>query len=184
MSKKTKYRIKNWSSYNKYFSGIAFGFFGVLYLLSDVQVYILSDSSFQTKINIFENLFSRVDDIDLRTILFGGGYEKGGFLYSPNPAAYAHALIPLLLGQVGVIGCACYVATLAYVATRWHDARYWIVAFVLTGFSLSDPFEPYYFLPMVIYVRFRNSEKRTMMDAFTSCASEVRIHGRVDSPKQ
>lgn len=130
-----------------------------IYLLSSVMGPILiyfvyglvkDDASFITKIAIFESL-SIAGDVTALELLFGFGLDKGPFIYSPNDNAYAHALIPLLLGQVGIIGCIVYFITWFFLIYRYGLPMF-LGFFVLNlcGLSLADPWEVTYFYISVL----------------------------------
>lgn len=78
---------------------ILFGLLSLNYFIALLS----SDSSFGTKLDILASMKGIVEH-DLIYVLFGFGVERGEEVYSYREGAYAHSLIPLLLGQFGIIG--------------------------------------------------------------------------------
>lgn len=110
---------------------------GLIYLYS----ILLQDGSLNTKLNILSSL-NTVFDHDLHNILFGFGVDVGGTIYSYQEGSYAHALIPLLLGQFGLIGLAVYLTFLMYFSFKGGFFG-WLLFFSIftSGFSLADPWQ-------------------------------------------
>ncbi|ENN9980421.1 hypothetical protein ACAS46_002072 [Vibrio vulnificus] len=110
-----------------------------------VYDFVKDDASFITKVAIFKSLYV-AGDVTFLELLFGFGLDKGPFIYSPNDDAYAHALVPLLLGQVGILGCAIYFITWFCLISRYGFPMF-LTFFVLNlcGLSLADPWEVTYF---------------------------------------
>ena len=69
----------------------------------------VSDKSFQSKFDILSSL-SKIKDTPILTVLFGNG-TKGYTLYSYEVGKYAHLLISILLGVLGVFGTIMYFIT-------------------------------------------------------------------------
>lgn len=118
-----------------------------------VSVFILytadiSDKSLASKFEIYSSL-TNIYDYSLIDVLFGGGYFAGSFWYSPNQYAYAHSHFPLLLGQVGILGIFAYCVALAYLSLRYALSHMFVLAFLISGLSLADPLEPYFFAPLM-----------------------------------
>jgi hypothetical protein len=101
----------------------------------------LNDGSFDTKVRIFYSL-ATISDHDVKNILFGFGVEEGGAVYSYKEGAYAHALIPLLLGQFGLIGLIIYFYVLISMAKQGGFYG-WLLftALFISGLSLADPWQ-------------------------------------------
>ena len=139
---------------NQIIKGLIFLLIIITFFIFGVSDFITNDSSYLTKLNIFENFKNKFLNYSLIEFLFGFGYTDGGFMYSPNPKAYAHAFFPLILGQIGFLGSLIYFFTLLYVFLNGVRLKYylWIISFLITGFSLSDPFEPYFFIPMILFI--------------------------------
>jgi hypothetical protein len=139
---------------NQIIKGLIFLFIIFALVIYGLEEFIINDSSFLTKLDIFENFKNKFFNYSVIEFLFGFGYTDGGFIYSPNPKAYAHAFFPLVLGQIGFLGLLIYFTTLLYVFINGVKLKYylWIISFLITGFSLSDPFEPYFFIPMILFI--------------------------------
>lgn len=110
---------------------------GVIYFSDNLKM----DGSFNTKLGVFASLSTLLDH-DVLNVLFGYGVDAGGTVYSYKEDAYAHALIPLLLGQFGLIGLFLYLSVLAYLS---YKAGFfgWLLFLVimLSGLSLADPWQ-------------------------------------------
>ncbi|PSU50936.1 hypothetical protein C9J12_02925 [Photobacterium frigidiphilum] len=124
----------------------------------EVYDFFKNDSSFLTKIAIFQSL-DLITQVSIFDFLFGFGLEKGPFIYSPNDAAYAHALIPLLLGQIGLVGLLIYF--LSWVGMILYFGFPMLVAFItlnFCGISLADPWEViYFFIPLFSSFIYKNT---------------------------
>lgn len=116
-------------------------FFLVMYLSSN---YKLDDSLF-TKIVIFASL-NKLYDFEFITVLFGCGFDYGDYLFSYKENGYAHALIPLLIGEIGVIGCLLYHSALIYVLYKKISYFLYIIPVMMfCGLSLIYPWDSMYF---------------------------------------
>ncbi|WP_352283713.1 hypothetical protein [Pseudoalteromonas sp. Q18-MNA-CIBAN-0097] len=114
---------------------------------------VKNDPSFLTKIAIFNSL-ELITEVSYVELFFGFGLVEGPFIYSPNENAYAHALLPLLLGQVGIVGTFIYFFTWLLMCKRFGFPVF--LAFIilnLCGISLADPWEVIYFY-VPIYASF------------------------------
>lgn len=122
--------------------------------------YVLSDGSFMTKVEIFSSLGS-VFSSDLSHVLFGFGVEEGSYVYSYKEGAYAHALIPLAIGQIGLIGLALYVSVTLYLSAR-AGFYGWMVflIFFISGFSLVDLFQVLNFFVLLLFSAYLRAEEK------------------------
>lgn len=119
----------------------SFSLFAVISLAGNLQG-LIEDGSFYTKIGIWTSLLDVVDVVDLHYLLFGFGMIDGGYIYSYEENKYAHALIPLLLGEVGILGVFLYLAVVGFLAGgSGRFGAYFIITIVLNGFSLVDPWQ-------------------------------------------
>lgn len=113
---------------------------------STVLTTIAFDGSGGTKLLIF----SRITDLyfanSLSEQLFGFGIELGNFAYSYLEGSYAHALIPMLLGEVGLIGLFAYLAFWLWWILRINTFVIIVfVPFFILGISYLPPFNETYF---------------------------------------
>src|SRR5690606_3785470 len=120
---------------------------------------LIQDSSFNTKINIFYSL-NTIAEHGLINILFGYGVEAGGFIYSYKEGAYAHALIPLLIGQFGLIGLIAYFSFLIYLSFKVGFYG-WLLSFAIfvSGLSLSDPWQVLNYFSFLVMARHTSFNK-------------------------
>lgn len=129
-------------------------FFGVatLYL-----IYYFSHNSFSTndislssKFEIFKSL-ALISTYEPLVVLFGIGFEVGGYLYSFREGAYAHALLTLLLGEVGVIGCIIYGLTFTYlISFNSREINGILLTMLICGMSLVYPWDSIYIYSIFI----------------------------------
>ncbi len=98
------------------------------------------DDSGATKIMIFHSLFSEIG-YNLISDLFGYGYSLGGYVYSYENNAYGHAAIPLLVGQIGILGFLIY--AILTITPIIYNRDYKVVFFAIFILSLSY-IEPLY----------------------------------------
>ena len=136
--------------------------------LSLAAIYVLygvvsEDRSFLTKVALFSAL-GNASDIPLTNFLFGFGYEIGSYIYSPGSSAYAHALIPLLLGEVGLVGMIVFFLSWSYLIYRFGFVVFLnFVAMFVCGLSLGDPWELiYYVVPIFSAYMFRRAKQVNM----------------------
>ncbi|WP_147281570.1 hypothetical protein [Vibrio owensii] len=125
----------------------------------------ISDGSLLTKFEIFSHL-EKISNYTLAEQLFGFGIDKGNYVYSPGSDYYAHALIPLLLGHVGLVGIILYISVLIYFFNFGGGklVLLFFVPFFIMGFSLASPWEPapfVFFLIASVYIHSINKEVLT-----------------------
>lgn len=141
------------------FFSLSFGFFGLISFFD----LLLQDDSFETKLSIIRSI-NKVVDQDLVHVLFGYGVDKGGTIYSYREDSYAHALIPLLLGQFGIVGVSIYFSALIYYSFKVGFFG-WLLFFaiIFSGVSLADPWQVlnyFCFLIMAHFIRLNGYKKR------------------------
>lgn len=125
----------------------------------------ISDGSLLTKFEIFSHL-EKISNYTLEEQLFGFGIDKGNYVYSPGKDYYAHALIPLLLGHVGLVGIILYMSVLIYFFKLGGGklVLLFFFPFFTMGFSLASPWEPapfVFFLIASVYIHSINKEVLT-----------------------
>lgn len=122
---------------------------------------LIQDGSFITKISIFNSL-STIFEHDLNHIFFGYGLDVGGTIYSYQKDSYAHALIPVLLGQFGLLGLCIYFSFVIYMSFKIGFFGWLLfIAIFVSGLSLTDPWQIlnyFSFLIMAHYIRVNNYE--------------------------
>ncbi len=113
------------------------GSVGLIYFIN----FLFKDGSFLTKIGVFSSLQTILDH-DIINILFGYGVEAGGTIYSYEEGAYTHVLIPLLLGQIGIIGLTFYLSFFTYYSIKiGFFGSLLFFSIMLSGLSLADPWQ-------------------------------------------
>lgn len=109
---------------------------------------VLLDGSGVTKITVF-NLVPKIFLNDLSNLqrLFGEGINEGSLIYGYEDGKFSHALIPMILGQVGLVGLIGYM--LFFFFGMLYSARSSLIFFFalfLVGLSYVHPFYEYIFL--------------------------------------
>ncbi|QLK45121.1 hypothetical protein DR996_07230 [Vibrio owensii] len=112
----------------------------------------VEDESFQTKIEILESI-TKISDQTLSVMLLGAGNVVGPYLYSYTEGGYAHLLLPIILGMIGVLGLFAYLYfwLLSLMKFRFYGV-YIFLAFLMLGMSLADPWEPLYIFALCVSV--------------------------------
>ncbi|SFO06989.1 hypothetical protein [Xenorhabdus japonica] len=107
---------------------------------------LLVDQSLASKVTIFSSL-KKITDIELVNLFFGSGFDIGGYIFSYKEGGYAHAFIPLVLGEIGLVGLIsiCIILFAVYVELK-KDSPYILLPYVLCGFSLIYPYDSMYIL--------------------------------------
>lgn len=129
---------------------------------------IQEDGSGNTKIQIFVRTYELLLKKELIDILFGYGMKEGGEIYSYIEGKYAHALIPLLLGQVGILGAVLYASYPIILMLRfcWIGTIY-LLAFFLLGFSYLNTNTESVFIvfSLILYLGYKekNEQKKIML---------------------
>lgn len=114
-------------------------------ILIDFYVFMQSDGSGASKLMIFDQLALKFGN-DIFKDFFGRGLIIGGSYYSFEEGAYAHAVIPLLMGQIGVIGLIIYGFIVLYPLMVNFRYIYVFILFFTISFSYLEPFFEMLFL--------------------------------------
>jgi hypothetical protein len=111
---------------------------GIFFVFVVFAFLFKNDTSFMTKIEIFESLH-KIHEVSLNNALFGFGINEGRFAYSYEKNAFGHSHLALIIGQFGILGLILYIIffTGLYYKTK-GGAFYLIFAFFVSGFSLID----------------------------------------------
>ncbi|WP_129120581.1 hypothetical protein [Veronia nyctiphanis] len=108
---------------------------------------ISADGSGSTKLAIFSRLSDLFFNYDLLEQLFGFGVEKGNFAYSYYDGSYAHALIPMLLGELGLVGLLSYLIFWLFWGVKSPKVFFTVfIPFFILGLSYLPPLNETYFL--------------------------------------
>lgn len=113
--------------------------------------HFLNDGSLETKLKIMESLYSKFDSVTFTQFIFGAGPVVGGYVFSYKDGGYAHALIPLVVGEMGAVGMVMVLALYIYMIVKF---RIWgwlftIITFI-PGLSLIDPYQVMYYWAVVL----------------------------------
>ncbi|MCX9073018.1 hypothetical protein, partial [Citrobacter portucalensis] len=108
----------------------------------------ITDESFVSKVIIFSSL-EKIASIDLINLLFGSGFDIGGYVFSYKDGGYAHAFIPLVLGELGVVGLIAMCSVLLLIMVKLRRVSLYILApYMICGFSLIYPYDSMYILAL------------------------------------
>lgn len=123
----------------------------VLLVIFTFDLHFLNDGSLETKLQIMESLYSKFDSVTFTQFIFGAGPVVGGYVFSYKDGGYAHALIPLVVGEMGIVGMVMVLALYIYMIVKF---RVWgwlftIITFV-PGLSLIDPYQVMYYWTIVL----------------------------------
>lgn len=102
---------------------------------------ITKDGSGLTKLNVLKNIADIAPGLDIKGFVFGYGINEGNYIYSYQDGAYSHLLLPMVLGQFGIIGMIFYV--LFFVIGFYITNRYiflFLIAMFVVGLSYLHPF--------------------------------------------
>nr|AXL04960.1 hypothetical protein [Aeromonas hydrophila] len=132
------------------FASIVFCFFLFIPYVVDL---VHTDGSGSTKLSVWSNLPNIMDSYSSYNLLWGFGINDGNFAYSYEPGEYSHVLIPMLLGQVGLIGMIVYVSYFFIVLS--HIGKNYLLLIIpvfLVGLSYLHPFlETIFFASAFLY---------------------------------
>lgn len=133
-------------------------FYALLFAWPEIQ----SDDSFQGKLVIFSKIVDTALNVPVLQLLLGLGFRDGSYVYSYEEGMFAHAMIPLLLGQVGVIGLFLYISLVVETAVNNKNGfLVWILCFVV-GFSLINPWAGYIFCTLALFGQGDSRKARLM----------------------
>lgn len=128
--------------------------------------YIKTDDSFITKVNIALSVLDGEKQEGVIRFLFGYGFVGGGYIYSYEEGQFAHALIPLLLGQIGFLGSVIYIMFLLYLTwlAGWYGFLI-LVVLIIPGFSLADPWQISYYYGFFLFYYYLKLKKSAVNSA-------------------
>ena len=98
-------------------------------------------------------------------MLFGYGLLDGGYAISYQEGKYAHALVPVLLGQIGIIGLLVYL--ISFTIMCFKSGTHGIVllfSFLITGISLVDPWQIIYFWSALYMLHLKKIPDYTLLN--------------------
>lgn len=102
---------------------------------------VVDDGSGLTKLNVLENITDIAPGLDIKGFVFGHGINEGNYIYSYQEGAYSHLLLPMVLGQFGIIGMIFYV--LFFMIVFYITNRYvllFLIGMFIVGLSYLHPF--------------------------------------------
>ena len=116
-----------------YFTFILFIIFG-LYIGKNIIIYLMSDGSFMTKLDLFSDTIHFFTKAPINDLLLGIGFNNGRILeYSTR--GYAHAYLTTYILETGIIGYILVTSFLIYILNETKMTWTVIVAFFIMGIS-------------------------------------------------
>ncbi|WP_349918539.1 hypothetical protein [Aeromonas veronii] len=120
-----------------------------------------NDASFETKFGIFNAFFSKIFEVNLGTLMFGQGFDVGGYLYSWKEGGYAHAMIPLIVGEVGIVGMFFYISIIIYSYVKvGFDSLYITLPMIIAGMSLIYPYDAMYIYSILLLFYVKDKSRK------------------------
>jgi hypothetical protein len=115
---------------------------------------VSSDGSGVTKIQVYDVFFSKIvsDELSFSRIFLGDGMSQGSFTYGYQEGKFSHALIPMLVGQIGIIG-SCFWAV--FVLCALYKVNVYIIfalfaCIFVPGLSYAHPFYEFFYVSLGI----------------------------------
>lgn len=159
------YILLLWSGFKKTTRSFLYIFALVVFfvVLKDLLILIESDGSGLTKILVYEDMLFTIKNQSFFNMMFGYGIEDGGFIYSYESGAYAHALIPLIVGQIGIFGAILYFLYAIYINFKVNlKVTPFLASFFILGLSYLNTntesvFIAFSLISALFYMRFNQS---------------------------
>lgn len=131
----------------------------VLLVIFTFDLHFLNDGSLETKLQIMESLYSKFDSVTFMQFIFGAGPDVGGYVFSYKDGGYAHALIPLIVGEMGVIGMVLVLLLYTYMIMKFRlwGGLFAIITFI-PGLSLIDPYQVMYYWVIILLHNIKTKE--------------------------
>lgn len=107
---------------------------------SSVYDVLAADESGDSKLEILRAI-SGVTGADINNSMLGYGFDAGWHAYSYRPGEFAHNILSILVGQVGIVGAIVYVAYLVYIASKGVISTVYVIGLSALGMSLLDPWD-------------------------------------------
>lgn len=131
----------------------------VLLFICVSDLHVLNDGSLETKFQIMDSLYSKFGSVTFTQYIFGAGPVVGGYVFSYKDGGYAHALIPLIVGEMGVIGMVMVLVLYIYIIMKFRLWG-WLFAIItfIPGLSLIDPYQVMYYWAVVLLHNIKTKE--------------------------
>ncbi|MFM2606135.1 hypothetical protein AAFX30_00570 [Vibrio chagasii] len=132
-------------------------------LLIPTIVDILSiDNSSNDRLLVFIDLFNRIGSDGYFKLLFGYGETIGKTFFTFREGHYAHAFIPLVLGQSGLVSFISFLFLAVLVSYKNEDVFYYLIIISIIGLIFLPPYFEivYYVLSILLSVEFNKNKER------------------------
>lgn len=115
----------------------------------------ISDVSLKSKFDIFFKTFDYLRTVDIKTFLFGIGYEK-----SPTVLGiYGHNYISLYIIEFGFVGLLLLLSLLFSIFIECNNNKFFLIVYFITGLSYVPYFIPYFYILMGILSGLTDNKK-------------------------
>lgn len=118
-------------------------------------ILFLSDGSFLTKIEILQECYEYLLNVNFYNLLFGIGYAQSETVLG----IYGHNYIVLYLIEFGLIGLFLFSITVLSIYMQTNsNAKYLIYPYLIAGLSFAPYILPYFFLYSAVIKRLSSAE--------------------------
>lgn len=115
----------------------------------------ISDVSLKSKFDIFFKTFDYLRTVDIKTFLFGIGYEK-----SPTVLGiYGHNYISLYIIEFGFVGLLLLLSLFFSIFMECNNNKFFLIVYFITGLSYVPYFIPYFYILMGILSGLTDNKK-------------------------
>lgn len=104
------------------------------FVLLKIIVFLATDASFSTKIDLFEALFNFINSAPIINLLFGTGYNNGGISLYSN-LSYAHTYLATYVIETGVCGYILVTTFLLSIIYKTPKTLLLFIPFFIMGIS-------------------------------------------------
>ena len=115
---------------------------------------VSADGSGVTKLQVYDTFLTKISSnhISLSTIMFGDGMSQGALTYGYQDGKFSHALIPMLVGQIGIVGSSFWLIFVIFslVKVKWHIVLTLFVCIFIPGLSYAHPFYEFFYIALGI----------------------------------
>lgn len=115
----------------------------------------ISDVSLKSKFDIFIRTFDYLKTIDIRTFLFGIGYEKSTSVLG----IYGHNYISLYIIEFGFVGFLLLLNLFFSIYFDCKNNKFFLLAYLITGLSYVPHYIPYFYILMGVISGISSNKK-------------------------
>lgn len=116
--------------------------------------FVTTDGSGATKVQVYSVFLSKIisGDLSLTRILIGDGMSQGALTYGYQEGKFSHALIPMLVGQIGIIGAIFWLLFVSFSLIKVNTYLIFsiFVCIFIPGLSYAHPFYEFFYVALGI----------------------------------